>query len=288
MLRLSPAFRTQGKPAVDQNPKISSFPGKSSKMTTSARAKSTNICCTIKGLRAVCRDVNRKVKQVGIVRTVGHCLGKALQALRSSPANGYDDSFDVVCGTDTSGIVAAGALDVPDQILEYTNRYEPVTPELLVAMLKELPISHSEFTFVDIGAGKGRALLLAARFSFSRIVGIEISASLAEAARRNIASCHDPLQICKSIQVNCQDARSYELPQTGLVVFLYNPFNHFIMQTVLTNLEESLRRNPRKVYVLYHGASHRDLWDRSKVFSAIRNTAADVIYESCQETSLSA
>ena len=251
-------------------------------MTARAGAHSTNVGPTIKGLRARWRDVRRKVRQVGLAGTVLHCWDMSIQGIRElfSATGRHDDPFDAMYGTETSGIVGAGALDVPDQILEHTNRYEPVATELFLAMLNELRIAHSEFTFVDLGAGKGKALLLAARFPFLHILGVEVSAGLAQAACRNIARCKDQLQKCRSVQVICQDARSYELPKTGLVVFFYNPFDRLIMHAVLAKLEESVRSSPRKVYVLYHRALHRDLWDGSDIFDVIRSTAKYVIYES--------
>jgi predicted RNA methylase len=47
-------------------------------------------------------------------------------------------------------------------------------------------MKHGETTFVDIGSGKGRALIIAAEYAFKRIIGVEYSPSLATICRRNL------------------------------------------------------------------------------------------------------
>ena len=43
------------------------------------------------------------------------------------------------------------------------------------------------YTFVDLGAGMGRAMLLAAAYPFRAVVGVELHPTLARIARRNLA-----------------------------------------------------------------------------------------------------
>ena len=58
--------------------------------------------------------------------------------------------------------------------------YQPVPPEQFREMMAALAVyldqvsNFSQFTFIDIGSGKGRALLLATEYGFSRIIGIEL------------------------------------------------------------------------------------------------------------------
>ena len=63
-----------------------------------------------------------------------------------------------------------------------------------------------EFTFVDLGAGMGRAMLLASEYPFRAVLEVEINATLARIARKNAAhwraagraagSVADPLRGC--------------------------------------------------------------------------------------------
>ena len=50
-------------------------------------------------------------------------------------------------------------------------------------VLKDLP---REGAFVDLGSGKGKALLIAGMLTYERVVGVEIDGELAAEARRNV------------------------------------------------------------------------------------------------------
>jgi len=63
--------------------------------------------------------------------------------------------------------------------------YQPTKARPFQDLLRRLDLPAGG-TFVDVGSGKGRVLLLAARHPFKRVVGIEFSPSLCEQARRNI------------------------------------------------------------------------------------------------------
>ena len=45
-----------------------------------------------------------------------------------------------------------------------------------------------EVSFIDVGAGMGRAVLLAAELPFRRVVGVELNPTLARIARKNLTA----------------------------------------------------------------------------------------------------
>jgi SAM-dependent methyltransferase len=218
---------------------------------------------------------------VGVAGAVRHCLVKSAYGLGQifSTRRAAADSFDLKYGTDTSLTVSVGDLDIPESKLDHTNRYEAVSPETFLGMLHELNISYEDFTFIDIGSGKGRALLLAAGFPFKAVIGVEISRALTEVARKNIQLFQVARQ-CRNLHALCEDAATYELPPGNAVVFLYNPFNEHIMRIVLAQIERSLQALSRKVYVIYQMPLHRDLWDRSAYFRLLKENHRVVFYES--------
>src|SRR5687768_17287549 len=63
--------------------------------------------------------------------------------------------------------------------------YEPTPPRIVDEVLQALPIEPQALTFVDLGSGKGRVVLLASRYPFRAVVGIEHRAALHAAAERN-------------------------------------------------------------------------------------------------------
>jgi SAM-dependent methyltransferase len=228
------------------------------------------------------RDVVRKVRQVGFAGAVRHGSAKFLRELPSFVSSVHRDMdlFDAEHGTDTGGMVAAAALDVPDVCLEHTNRYEAVAEQTFSSIMQDLHIAHEQFVFVDMGCGKGRALLLAASFPFKQVVGVDISEVLTGVALKNVQTFKGEPRRCEQIKLVCKDASSYELPLEKLVVFFYNPFDEHIMRMVLSNIEKSLHAFQRKIYVLYHHPVHRSLWDASTEFHQVNSAAGHVLYES--------
>jgi len=133
----------------------------------------------------------------------------------------------------------------------FHSPYQPTDEALFKEMMASLPIDFSEFTFVDLGSGKGRTLLMASEYPFRRIVGVEILPELHRAAEENIASYQSTTQQCTQVESVCADASEFDLPEGPLVLYLFNPLPEAGLKRMLENLEESLLRHPRTVYVLY-------------------------------------
>jgi SAM-dependent methyltransferase len=92
--------------------------------------------------------------------------------------------FDRSHGTDTSGFIPAEELPSSPYDLAKKHCYGGSQPSIIRSALAALP-SLESFTFIDLGCGKGRPLLVASEFPFRDIVGVEISPSLAADARAN-------------------------------------------------------------------------------------------------------
>lgn len=154
---------------------------------------------------------------------------------------------------DTWRPILLDELEIPSENLAHGIRYDPTTPSRfrrIMQCLAELEPSLERFTFVDLGSGKGRALLLASEYSFRRIIGVEFAPQLVDAAERNIASYRSSqAKGCRDIQLVCEDAAHYELPEGPLVVYLYNPFRERVMREVLAGIERAARS--QIVYVVY-------------------------------------
>jgi SAM-dependent methyltransferase len=120
--------------------------------------------------------------------------------------------------------------------------------------MEALPIERSQFTFVDLGCGKGKALLLAGDLGFRRVVGLEFSPELAAAARENVARRRGLGPA--TVEVVTGDAGAYELPPEPLVIYMYNPFDEVIVARVVANVERSLAARPRPLFVVYLYAKH--------------------------------
>jgi hypothetical protein len=115
-----------------------------------------------------------------------------------------------------------------------------------------LPIDFREFTFIDLGSGKGRTLLMASEYPFRRIVGVEILPELHRAAEENIKAYESPMRQSKQIECMCADATEFKLTNEALVLYVFNPLPASGFDRVLANLHQSLMRYPRKAYLIYH------------------------------------
>jgi hypothetical protein len=105
--------------------------------------------------------------------------------------------------------------------------YEPVNLLWWMRMFSAVPLDPTQTTFVDLGAGRGRALILAARMGFRRVIGVELDERLASDAGINIArwsSRGGANRKNQEIRVVRTDAASFTMPPGPLVVSLFNPF----------------------------------------------------------------
>ena len=186
--------------------------------------------------------------------------------------------FDAEHGVTTEALVFLGELD-PDAIgpsLEYATHYEPTPVAQADALLDASPLAPERATFVDLGAGMGRVVLLAARRPFRGVIGVEISPALVEIARENLATSRDPLRVARDVKIVGADALSYTFPHGDLVVFLYNPFRAPVLGDVLTNLRATAEE--REVVLLYHTPVERDTIDATQAFELVADLGFGLAY----------
>ena len=107
-----------------------------------------------------------------------------------------------------------------------------------------------EDVFVDLGSGKGQALLIAGQLPFQRVVGVEIYDDLSECAKRNIERARPRLRVrdVGSVTANVLD---WPIPDDASVVFMFNPFVGETFRTVAGRIFESYDRRPRNLHIVY-------------------------------------
>jgi hypothetical protein len=77
---------------------------------------------------------------------------------------------------------------------------EPVYAREIDQILGQLAIDPAEYTFIDFGSGKGRALLIGPCYPFRRIVGVEFAKDLHDIAQQNIGGYRSSKKRCFDIQ----------------------------------------------------------------------------------------
>jgi SAM-dependent methyltransferase len=131
---------------------------------------------------------------------------------------------------------------------ERAYRYSDSGGPDLEDLLKTLAILPSD-AVLDLGCGKGGALITLAEYSFARVDGVEISPKLAHIAQANIQK----LRISRST-IFCGDAADFTDLDSYTYLYMYNPFPQAVTSRVLENIQSSLLRRPRRVTLIYKNA----------------------------------
>jgi len=180
------------------------------------------------------------------------------------------EGFDRKHRTETSMVVGPGLLGLTGPNAHDSALYWPTLHSVFVAMMSQLRIRHQDFVFIDVGSGKGRAVLMAAEYPFKRIVGIELSPILHAIAERNLSRYEGETQRCRAVELRCMDATELAFPPETTVVYLFNPFkSERVMMALLSRVNESLARHPRDLFIVYQNP-RLDESVRSMGFRTIR------------------
>lgn len=157
--------------------------------------------------------------------------------------------------------------------------YQPSDPLTFHEMMAQLAVALREFTFIDLGSGKGRALLMASDYPFRKIIGVELLPELHATAQENVRKYANQRQQCRNFELRAGDARRFALPPGPLVIFLFDPFPEDILRDVIIGIERSGRENPRKVFLLYQNPVSERIMEEFPMFRKIAGTIAYSIFE---------
>lgn len=161
-----------------------------------------------------------------------------------------DRYFDLVNGTETSRVVEAADLAATSAHKEHGFRYHATRARPFRRLMRALRLPPGQ-VFVDIGCGKGRVLLLALDSGFSKLVGVDYSAELCELARQNLDTVRRRRGFTTPVEIHCCDAAEYDFSDEETVIYMYNPFDAVVLAKVMERLCASLRRAPRKMWLIY-------------------------------------
>jgi SAM-dependent methyltransferase len=161
--------------------------------------------------------------------------------------------FDLQYGLDTSGLLDALQLNTRHPHAVYTTAYHGIPPSRFRSILNRwlaTPPQHpiQNYTFIDLGCGKGRAVLLASQLPFKEVIGVELNPTLAQTAADNLRIWQSAGHATSPARILCQDATEFTLPPTPCLIYLYNPFAPPIVHRLIQHIEHS---HPTPLDVLY-------------------------------------
>jgi SAM-dependent methyltransferase len=194
------------------------------------------------------------IRQRGAATTIGKFLGELWGFLRdSTPEQRRRRYGDVAYDWDHRVDTTSATVAWRSRLLGvFHSAYQPTEPGLFHEMLASLGIDFVGYTFIDLGSGKGRTLLMASEYPFRRIVGVELLPELHRVAAENAKKYASETQHCFQLEPVCGDAREFHFPEEPTVLYLFNPLPEPGLASVIGHLEQSLRHDPRPVFVLYH------------------------------------
>lgn len=179
--------------------------------------------------------------------------------------------FDRRHGTDTSGLlpgtqIAAGTGIAPAELTAYYGVAPSILHGLVDLWLGDCspPQPIHRTVFLDVGAGKGRAMLLASQHPFLRVEGTELNAALATIAADNIKLWQrDPQAMALApLRLRVGDATRLPLPEEPTLAYLFHPFETKLLRRFLRHVVRSITGQPRVFDLMYVNAEHDSLLDR--------------------------
>jgi SAM-dependent methyltransferase len=216
-------------------------------------------------------SVNARIRRSLQNGGVRHAFHAALRHVNIAFSRFLDRHFDVSFGTDTAGVIEAGAqADVTSPNLARGIRYEPTRALPFRRVLRAARIP-TDGGFVDLGCGKGRGLIVAVLCGFSHVTGVDYSKALCAVAESNLLIVRRRTRRDFTSSIFAMDAADYAFAPHDTVVYLFNPFDAVVLSAVLARLLRSLADHPRTVWLVYHNPVWRDVTEHTGAFTHVRD-----------------
>jgi SAM-dependent methyltransferase len=172
--------------------------------------------------------------------------------------------FDLEYGIDTSGLVDVRAIKRDAHVDGQLNPYMGSQPSIIrraIATLGDI----AGYTFIDIGCGKGRPLIIASEHPFEHVLGYDISADLVKIANANGDAMAKRFPARPPIRAIHADVTDMAMPSGNVVLFLFNPFGPELIATLLQKLETGLASGIiQHLFLVYDNPVCGDVFDRSR------------------------
>jgi SAM-dependent methyltransferase len=195
--------------------------------------------------------------------------------------------FDEANGVRTSGLVAGRHLKSGHMHDRYATAYYGVAPSVFRSLIQRWRRSRpaaplEETRFVDVGAGMGRAMLLAAEMPFGAVIGVELNPTLVRIARRNFALWRKAGRARARMRLVSGDAAEFAFGDGACVGFMFNPFGAAVMRRVLKSIAAQFGSRPGELDILYVNNEQEGVLEATAGFvrlfhGRIRRSRADAV-----------
>ena len=222
-------------------------------------------------ISGVVRKVRWSVAQRGLLGTLRFALGRLRSVDDGKPKiHPFDQRF----GVETSGLIGGAELATGHAHDLYNTAYYGMCPsrfegaiELWKALRPEAPVE--TYTFVDVGCGKGRAVLMASALHFREVVGVELNPELARVAEENVRVWKAAGRGVSPVRVVCADATEVDLPEGPCLLYLFNPFARPVMERFLERIAASFGDRAGLLDIIYFNPESAEAFTAERGFRLI-------------------
>lgn len=174
--------------------------------------------------------------------------------------------FDLKYGIRTNGSLPPWLIRSGLAADAHVTAYSGCQPSCARQALAVIP-NPENFSFVDIGCGKGRALVIASELPFRRIVGVELAPGLVKTARQNARIIQRRYPKRPAIAVIQGDATSVPLPDGDLVILFFHAFGAALVGRLLTHILATVAGTDRTVFLLFENPVNGGMVDALAPFT---------------------
>jgi SAM-dependent methyltransferase len=180
-------------------------------------------------------------------------IGRAVKRLREwgvarmIACRAYDWLCERRFGIRTGGVRSLAALGVGNAAC---HDYGPTTYLEFRHAMRHVTVRPDRDVFLELGCGMGRIVVMAARYPFRKVIGLELVPELLEAARQNVERARRHL-VCDDVELVSGNAADYAIPADVSVIFLFNPFSGPVLVQVFNRIRQSAIESPRPISIIY-------------------------------------
>lgn len=160
---------------------------------------------------------------------------------------------------ETTAAIHLNELKLKGNQLKHATEYMPVSYFTLEALMQRIPQDLKQGIFLDIGCGKGRAMCVAAAFGYKQVAGIDFAKQLIDAAEKNLEQTKKRHPLTQ-YHLAWADVHGLHISEQVTTIFMFNPFDEFLVKQVIKKINSSLEKRPRRLLVLYCTPRHEHLF----------------------------
>lgn len=179
----------------------------------------------------------------------------------------YYDWLEYTYGLDIVRFKSQDEMESPSEESLY---YSPGIDYSVIEVLDKFEFDENDAAF-DLGCGKGEILLLFNAVGMKKVGGVEYDKELYNIALSNMQK----MNISPSGIINADATKIRNELDDYNYFFMYNPFQGETFEKVIVNLEESYRRQKRKIFLIYSGPYCHDLVIKNGVFKFSKTIKTD-------------